>query len=530
MRKMYIGIDIGSTNTVMASCKSGRRFNVSHIREISQHVSRKTIECRKTLPSVLYLTEDGEAIVGEYANHQKEIGDKHVLYNTKYQLGNNITYDLGLTPKQVTTEIEKSSRVIAFITENSINFPWLTYETGYSDGLKTCDYLPVRFGVTLDKIPSPLQIKHISGLNSIKEMHSFLDKLLNIFDITYDQEAFEKVVSNTWADMRTIYSAKKNIDSPSDFSLISSRLENLEKKLDAYFGTGGERLVCPSENEYDIEVLLPNEHDQEPHSEVFSIDSNTTVAEILNEVYFLLNGAVRPFTYLESWVLFERSTQMLAIISDIQEQIPACFIFSKNSQWEVRLIDESDALLSKTKIKLLKEKLSKHKKSDLQLESDSPLELDDSNRECWYIRDPELYKAEVTAMKMHFPQFELRKMEDGRIAWIGDTKQGNSKYTLLLVYDNNFPTNKNWDGLIRVYIVKPDLSKFESVYGHGIPHTLRDNAGNIYLCTARGNEVGIGRARTSAVSTLAWAIKWLCVLELYMSGDISYEKFVGHTF
>ena len=81
-----------------------------------------------------------------------------------------------------------------------------------------------------------------------------------------------------------------------------------------------------------------------------------------------------------------------------------------------------------------------------------------------------------------------------------------------------------------MYIVKPDLSKFESVYGHGIPHTLIDNAGNIYLCTARGNEVGIGRARTSAVSTLAWAIKWLCVLELYMSGDISYEKFVGHTF
>lgn len=431
----------------------------------------------------------------------------------------------------ITDNIEKSSRVIAFITENSINSPWLTYETGYSDGLKTCDYLPVRFGVKLDDVPAPLRVKHVSSLNSIRDMNSFLDKLLNMFDITYDQEAFEKAVNNAWTDMRTMYIAPTETTPLPDLAVLSSKIESLENKIDNYLGAGLKNIDSSPISEYDIEILLPMGNGLGSHMELFSIRQDTTFEEVLNEIYFSLNGLVRPFTYLESWVLIERTTQVMAIISDVQEFIPAYRIFSKNSQWEVRLIDNGDVLLSKEKAKVLKKKLM----GNTMLSGASLVKsfADIADADYWYNQDKGLLKIEVNAMSKLFPQFKLTNLKDGRLAWLGDVHLGAEKkktFSLLVAYDNDFPTNKNWNGLIRVYIVSPDLSDFKDGYGHGIPHTLKDNDGSLYLCTAKKDEVGIGRARTSAASTLAWAIKWLNILELYMSGEVSYEEFMKYSF
>ena len=152
----------------------------------------------------------------------------------------------------------------------------------------------------------------------------------------------------------------------------------------------------------------------------------------------------------------------------------------------------------------------------------------------WYENDPELYREEVMAMNKQFPQFELRKLSDGRLCWIGTVKpvsvRKNAEWMLQLVYDHNHPSNNNYGGSVRVYVIDPDLDAMNKKLG-GIPHLLRDASGNIHLCTARREDVRVGRTRSaSAVSCLAWAIKWIVVFELWLAGDVSTSEFQNHTF
>lgn len=152
----------------------------------------------------------------------------------------------------------------------------------------------------------------------------------------------------------------------------------------------------------------------------------------------------------------------------------------------------------------------------------------------WYENDPDLYREEVAAMNRQFPQFELRKLSDGRLCWIGTVKptsvRENASWMLQLVYDHNHPSNNNWGGSVRVYVIDPDLDEINQKLG-GIPHLLHDPSGNIHLCTARKEDVKTGRnLSTSAVASLAWAIKWICVFELWLAGDVTTDEFRNHTF
>ena len=152
----------------------------------------------------------------------------------------------------------------------------------------------------------------------------------------------------------------------------------------------------------------------------------------------------------------------------------------------------------------------------------------------WYENDPDLYREEVAAMNRQFPQFELKKLSDGRLCWIGTVKptsvRENASWMLMLVYDHNHPSNNNWGGSVRVYVIDPDLDELNRKLG-GIPHLLRDPSGNIHLCTARKEGVKTGRnLSTSAVASLAWAIKWICVFELWLAGDVTTDEFRNHTF
>ena len=108
MQGMNIGIDLGTTNTVIASCKQGKRFHLPTTREINQDVLAGQQGRRKSLPSVLYIDNDGKVRVGEYAKNRKRDGaSSNLLYNTKIDMGTKTTYDNGFTPVRAAAEILK---------------------------------------------------------------------------------------------------------------------------------------------------------------------------------------------------------------------------------------------------------------------------------------------------------------------------------------------------------------------------------------------------------------------------------------
>lgn len=105
----HVGIDLGTTNTVMATCKPSKRaFFRPNVRDINQYQFAKQMGMLPSLPSVLFLDNDGEVKVGEYAKHKREDGaSNRVLYNTKIDMGQKVTYANGYTPVSAAAEILK---------------------------------------------------------------------------------------------------------------------------------------------------------------------------------------------------------------------------------------------------------------------------------------------------------------------------------------------------------------------------------------------------------------------------------------
>ena len=66
MTKFIIGIDLGTTNNVLAYCKSNESNDAAEVQllKIPQLVAANTIEERQSLPSFSYLAADAEAVGG----------------------------------------------------------------------------------------------------------------------------------------------------------------------------------------------------------------------------------------------------------------------------------------------------------------------------------------------------------------------------------------------------------------------------------------------------------------------------------
>ncbi len=149
----------------------------------------------------------------------------------------------------------------------------------------------------------------------------------------------------------------------------------------------------------------------------------------------------------------------------------------------------------------------------------------------WYERNPELLRDEKLAMQTFFPKFVLDKLDDGRLCWIGTLNprgEAGGTWTLMVVYDNNHPHNNSYGGSLRVYSVQPDLNELYKAVGT-LPHVLRDSNGDLYMCTARKEDIDSGAKTTSAAKALGWAAKWIYAVEEWLDGEVGDEIF-EHTY
>jgi hypothetical protein len=148
----------------------------------------------------------------------------------------------------------------------------------------------------------------------------------------------------------------------------------------------------------------------------------------------------------------------------------------------------------------------------------------------WYEKDPGLLVAEKAAMAHAFPHFTLNKLDDGRLAWTGSLNigvLGDNEWYIMAVYNNNHPAQVMGSS-VRVYLVEPDINEIIRDLGWSPTHLLHDSSNQLYLCTAEPGNIKTGKEVTSAVSVIAWAVKWLLAFELVLTGDLSKEKFNAH--
>ena len=232
----------------------------------------------------------------------------------------------------IINNLRKSQVVISFITPNSNNQPWILYESGYAEALNDCILVPAKFSINFSDISIPLQHKQIYNLSGVEDLHTFLCKLLDLFNINYDKEIFQDIVQKYLKRMRDNW---KNSSRPDDSEVENKMIERLEQKLDYYFGNMNNKII--NQEQYDICILYTIDGKEE--REYITINENMTVSYLLDEVYFIISDYVGAYTYLQSWVLTDCNTQQMVILNQaMQNLIPAQNIFLRNSFWQVEFL------------------------------------------------------------------------------------------------------------------------------------------------------------------------------------------------
>lgn len=151
----------------------------------------------------------------------------------------------------------------------------------------------------------------------------------------------------------------------------------------------------------------------------------------------------------------------------------------------------------------------------------------------WYEKDPDLLEAEKMVMHRSFPNFELGKLDDGRLYWLGklnvgvyESKYGTPiEYNIMALYQNNHP-HQQMGSSVRVYPVVPDVDELIEACGFRPFHLLTDDDGQSYLCTNEVENQHVGDSITTDASVLGWACKWFTAYELVLTGDMPKEDFM----
>ena len=230
--------------------------------------------------------------------------------------------------------IKKSQAVVTFITPNSNAQPWILFESGYARALDNTMLIPLKFLINFEDISAPFRHKQVFGFSNVAEANLFLTKVLGAFRITYDKEAFHEFVDKSIKEMRETFISKP--------SSIDASINNYDVKLDRLLNLLSD-LIYTNETPWDYSYEIPIEFYVSSRDtsivEYIRINRTKTFGNVLDEIYFFINGSVKAYTYMEEWILEEKSTEKrLLVISDVQDYVPAYTVLKRNSLWRVKLL------------------------------------------------------------------------------------------------------------------------------------------------------------------------------------------------
>ncbi len=159
----------------------------------------------------------------------------------------------------------------------------------------------------------------------------------------------------------------------------------------------------------------------------------------------------------------------------------------------------------------------------------------------WYRTNPELQKLEIKAMADIHPDAKMGYLPNGRMYWqirIHPVVCGKRKdWTLLAVYDSDHPQQR-WGGSVKFYPVKPNYDEMMQMVNRSrvtpktIPHLLRDESNQIYMCTQDRNNIHASHEKggkvTTAAACLRFAMRWVTVFELGLIDQKTWSLFHEH--
>ncbi len=272
--------------------------------------------------------------------------------------------DSGLRPgdiwfNQILDKITHSKAVVTLLTPNSINRPWIYFESGIGQALNDCEVIPVCISVKRDDILPPLGLYQCYQLNDYRSVVEFFSKLLTLFGVKFDEEMSKVIIEKLVSDISKITFNIEDSDK-NEKETIEEIIENLKNHMDKRFleiiekptyQIAGDNLSLkideskiqqikkPIEVSYSVsfDIDFPNFKNENLYIEIRHDD---TFMDVTNTLYYMLKGYVKAFTYLEAWIIIEYGTDKHVVIREIADKIPAKAIFRPNTKWKIVKLDK----------------------------------------------------------------------------------------------------------------------------------------------------------------------------------------------
>jgi len=234
-------------------------------------------------------------------------------------------------------KVENCDILIALITQNSIERPWLYYEAGLAKGVKK-KVVPVCIGIKRENIKSPLKELQAYQLTDKNSYEEFLGRILHLLDFPLDKENFKKPIEKAIVKITTHKFEKvteKEID-------MESVLENFKSHIDQKFKNYSFPVRAKvvkdkaTQNFETYSVKFKLQFPKDTREFIVEISNSDTFQTVTNNIYFNFQDIMEVFTYLEKWIIVDNKTKNYLVIREIADRIPAKYIFLKNRDYIIK--------------------------------------------------------------------------------------------------------------------------------------------------------------------------------------------------
>jgi TIR domain-containing protein len=247
-------------------------------------------------------------------------------------------------------ELENTQAILCVVTPNSINSAWLYFESGFGAALDDVLIIPVLLGMRIDDIGMPLAGYQMYDLNSFSALKTCVEKLFAHSGIRYDDEILSAPLKTFHSDLLEVAKSTnvaksliKTESSPPDsearvielLRTISNKIDRTSFHLaDAVGGSSQEVSV------YELELpVFDSAGDAICDPLIITVYPETSVQDVLNDMYYALGDHVEAWTYLAKWVAVETSTNRKIIIREVSIRIPAHYVFRPGEDYHIELLE-----------------------------------------------------------------------------------------------------------------------------------------------------------------------------------------------
>lgn len=242
---------------------------------------------------------------------------------------------------EVRQQLKNCKSIIPLLTRHSVFRPWILFEVGFAAGQEQCEVIPTAVGISnIEDIPLPLAMYQCFQLSDYQSLKEFVEKLLHLHNIIFDEEMSAPLLKDTVGTLaKLIGDPQKPSSAETETAALLSRfVTDIKDHFDLRFLKATETSTQRVSPKYTIrcDVQFPDYRRQ-----VFlEVTENTMIGDVLDNIYLALEKRVKPYSYLIEWIVRMSTDQRYVDVGDIQDTIPARFVFSPGSSWEVIKLDE----------------------------------------------------------------------------------------------------------------------------------------------------------------------------------------------